>query len=77
MGFKGVGKNRRSPDTISPEGTGQSVARHGSAGKGFTQIESRRDDTMGSSHANSLAPVLFAARLRLRRGPFDDVEFPE
>jgi hypothetical protein len=37
----------------SPEGTGQSVARHGSAGKDFQQIESRRDDTMGNSHANS------------------------
>jgi hypothetical protein len=31
-GFKGVEKNRKSPDAISPEGTGQSVARHGSAG---------------------------------------------
>jgi hypothetical protein len=31
-GFKGVEKNRRSPDAIGPEGTGQSVARHGSAG---------------------------------------------
>jgi hypothetical protein len=31
-GFKGVEKNRRSLDAISPEGTGQSVARHGSAG---------------------------------------------
>jgi hypothetical protein len=31
-GFKGLEKNRRSPDAISPEGTGQSVARHGSAG---------------------------------------------
>jgi hypothetical protein len=61
MGFEGVEKNRRSPDAISPEGTGQSVARHGSAGKDFTQIESRRDDTMGSSHANSLAHSLLAA----------------
>jgi hypothetical protein len=60
MGFKGVEKNRGSLDAISPEGTGQSVARHGSAGKDFTQIESRRDDTMGSSHADSLAPeVIF------------------
>ena len=42
MGFKRVEKNRRSPDAISPEGTGQSVARHGSAGKDFKQIESRR-----------------------------------
>src|ERR1700733_11295614 len=58
MGFKGVEKSRRSPDAISPEGTGQSVARHGSAGKDFTQIESRRDDTMGSSHANSLPKSL-------------------
>jgi hypothetical protein len=39
-------KNRKSPDALSPEGTGQSVARHGSAGYSFTQIESRRDDTM-------------------------------
>jgi hypothetical protein len=65
MGFKGVEKNRRSPDAISPEGTGQSVARHGSAGEDFTQIESRRDDTMGSSHADSLAPeVCLCRRLR-------------
>src|SRR5450631_681309 len=55
MGFKRVEKNRRSPDAISPEGTGQSVARHGSAGKHFKQIESRRVDTMGSSHADSSA----------------------
>ena len=48
MGFKRVEKNRRSPDAISPEGTAQSVARHGSAGKDFKQIESRRDNTMGS-----------------------------
>src|SRR5450631_926512 len=58
MGFKRVEKNRRSPDAISPEGTGQSVARHGSAGKHFKQIESRRDDTMGSSHAHSSAPAI-------------------
>src|SRR5450631_2976776 len=58
MGFKRVEKNRRSPDAISPKGTGQSVARHGSAGKHFKQIESRRDDTMGSSHADSLATAL-------------------
>jgi hypothetical protein len=32
LGFKGVEKNRRSSDVINPEGTGQSVARHGSAG---------------------------------------------
>ncbi len=46
-GFRGVEKNCRSPDGISPEGTGQSVARHGSAGYDSTQIESRRDGTMG------------------------------
>jgi len=58
MGFKRVERNCRSPDAISPEGTGQSVARHGSAGKHFKQIESRRDDTMGSSHADSSAPAI-------------------
>ena len=50
MGFKRVEKNRKSSDAISPEGTGQSVALHGSAGKDFKQIESRRDGTMESSH---------------------------
>ena len=63
--FKGVEKNRRSPDAISPEGTRQSVARHGSAGKDFTQIESRRDDTMASSHPPSLAPEVLFSRKRM------------
>jgi hypothetical protein len=58
MGFEGEERSRRSPDAISPEGTGPSVARHGSAGKDFTQVESRRDDPMGSSHANSKAPEI-------------------
>src|SRR5216683_2815414 len=35
------------PTESVPKGTGQSVARHGSAGWDCREIESRRDDTMG------------------------------
>ena len=71
MGFKRVEKNRRSPDAISPEGTAQSVARHGSAGKDFKQIESRRDDTMGSL---ILPPqnVSLSKAVLMRKGGEDD-----
>src|SRR5450631_101785 len=55
MGFKRVEKNRRSPDAISPEGTGQSVARHGSAGKHFSKA-------IGRSH-------LFPCGVPLHREP--------
>jgi hypothetical protein len=52
-GFRGS-KELQVTDATSPEGTGQSVARHGSAGYDFTQIESRRGRHNREFYANSL-----------------------